>query len=102
MVCGFDLRKKCCERSRGCFVMKRSERDVVAECGITFFIYLSEVVDEILSVVAVGSVLERAKSGVRISIVVFTAACWRTADTFATNIRACGDILSCLTRGLDK
>ena len=82
--------------------MNCGERGVVAERGVTFFIYLSEIVDEILGIVAVGSVLERAKSGVCISIVVFTAACWRTADTFATNMRACGDMLSCLTRGLDK
>ena len=78
------------------------ECGVVGERGVTFFVYLLVVVDEILGVVAVGGVLECAKSGAAVSVVVFTTACRRTADTFATDMRACSDILICLTRGLDK
>ena len=79
-----------------------SECGVVWECWVTFFIYLLIVIDEILGVVAVGGGSECAKSGGRVSVVVFTAACRRTADTFTTDMRARGDALICLIFGLDK
>ncbi len=50
------------------------ECGVVGERGITFFIYLVVIIDEILGVVAVGGVSECAKSGMVVSVVVFTAA----------------------------
>ena len=78
------------------------ECGVVWECWVTFFIYLLVIVDEILGVVAIGGVLECSKSGMAVSVVVFAAACCRTADTFTTDMRTCGDALICLTRGLDK
>ena len=76
--------------------MEGGECGVVWECGVTFFIYLGEVLDELLGVVGGGWVLEYTKSGVCISIVVFTAACRRTANTFAINAGAFSDILLCL------
>ena len=66
---------------------------MVGERGVTFFVYLLVVVDEILGIVAVAGVSEYAKSGGRISVVVFTAACRRTANTFAIDMRTLGDIL---------
>ena len=73
--------------------MECGECGVVGECGITFFIYLVVIIDEIFRVVAVG-VFECAKSGMVVSVIVFAAACWRTADTFTGNIRTRGDVLS--------
>ena len=70
-----------------------SECGVVGECWVTFFIYLLVVIDEILGVVAVIGGSEYAKSGGRVSVVVFTAACCRTADTLTTDMRTLGDIL---------
>ena len=66
---------------------------MVGERGVTFFVYLLVVVDEILGIVAVAGVSEYAKSSGRISVVVFTAACRRTANTFAIDTRTLGDIL---------
>ncbi len=82
--------------------MKCSECGVVGECWFTFFIYLIVIIDEILGVVAVGRVLECAKSGVSVSVIVFAAACWRTAHTFASNFCTCGDALIYFTRGINK
>ena len=82
--------------------MECSECGVVWECWVTFFIYLLIVIDEILGVVVVGRVLECAKCGVSVSVIVFAAACWRTAHTFASNFCTCGDALICLIFGLDK
>ena len=67
---------------------------MVGERGITFFIYLVVIIDEIFGVVAVGVVSECAISGMAVSVIVFAAACWRTADTFTGNIRTRGDVLS--------
>ena len=54
--------------------MECGECGVVGERGITFFIYLVVIIDEIFGVVAVG-VLECAKSGmVVVSVIVFAAA----------------------------
>jgi hypothetical protein len=77
--------------------MEGGDCGVVWECGVTFFIYLFEVFDEMLGVVGGGGgIFEYAKSVVRINIVVFTAACRRTANTFAINAGAFSDILLCL------
>ena len=78
------------------------ECGVVGECWVTFFIYLLVVVDEIFGVVAVIGGSEYAKSGGRVSVVVFTAACCRTADTFATDMRTFGDISTGIAGGLDE
>ena len=67
---------------------------MVGECWVTFFIYLVVIIDEIFGVVAVGGVFECAKSGVAVSVILFAAACWRTADTFASNFRASGNVFS--------
>ena len=75
---------------------------MIGECGFTFFIYLLEIADEIFGVVAVGGVSKCAKSGVRICVIVFAAACWRTTDTFASDIRTGGDALGGFFGGLDK
>ena len=82
--------------------MKCSECGMVGECWFTFFIYLIVIIDEILGVVVVGRVLECAKSGVSVSVIVFDAACWRTAHTFASNFCAQSNVLICLIFGLDK
>ena len=73
--------------------MECGECGVVGECWVTFFIYLVVIIDEIFGVVAVGRVSECAKSGMAVSVIVFAAACWRTADTFTSNIRTRGDVL---------
>ena len=67
---------------------------MVGECWVTFFIYLVVIIDEIFGVVAVGVVSECAKSGMAVSVIVFAAACWRTADTLTSDTRTLGDILS--------
>ena len=74
--------------------MECGECGVIGECWVTFFIYLVVIIDEIFGVVAAVGVLECAKSDVAISIIVFAAACWRTTDTFTSNIRTRGDVLS--------
>ena len=74
--------------------MEGGECGVVWECGVTFFIYLFEVFDEMMGAVGGGGgIFEYAKSVVRIHIVVFTAACRRTANTFAIDTRTCSDVL---------
>ena len=73
--------------------MECGECSVVGERGITFFIYLVVIIDDIFGVVAVGVVSECAKSGMAVSVIVFAAACRRTADTFAIDTRTFGDIL---------
>ena len=78
------------------------ECGVVGECWVTFFIYLLVVVDEIFGVVAVIGGSEYAKSGGRVSVVVFAAACCRTADTLTTDMRTLGDILLDIFGGLDE
>ena len=69
--------------------MKCCECYVVGEGCHVLFIYLFEVADEIFEVgagagvgVGVGDVLKCAKSVVSVSVIVFTAACRRTTDTF--------------------
>ena len=77
--------------------MEGGECGVVWECCVTFFIYLAEVLDEMLGVVGGGGgVFEYAKSVVRINVVVFATACRRTANTFTINAGAFSDILLCL------
>ena len=74
---GFHLSEKPCHCRRSRFVVECGECGVVGECRFTFFIYLVVILDEIFRVVAgafVG-VLKCAKSGVRISVIVFATAC---------------------------
>ena len=102
LLCDARLVQKGCNRF-GCGIVEEcSECGVVGKRGLTFFVYLLVVVDEILGVVAVGGVSECAKSGGCICVVVFTAACWRTKDAFVTNTRTRGDALIFLVVGLDK
>ena len=102
LLCDAMLVQKGCNRF-GCGIVEEcSECGVVGERGLTFFVYLLVVVDEILGVVAIGGVLECAKSGGCICVVVFTAACWRTKDAFVTNTRTRGDALIFLVVGLNK
>lgn len=102
LLCDARLVQKGCNRF-GCGIVEEcSECGVVGERGLTFFIYLLIIVDEILGVVAVGGVLECAKSGVCICVVVFTAACWRTTNAFTADMCARGDALIFMVAGLNK
>ena len=85
-------------------MVKCSECGVVWECGVTFFIYLIVIIDEIFGVVALGGgVSECTKSGVVcISVIVFAAAYRRTTNAFASDFRTCSDILFAIAGCLDK
>ena len=83
-------------------MVKCGECGVVWERGVTFFIYLIVIIDEIFGVVAVGCVSECAKSGVYISVIVFAAAYRRTTNAFASDFRTCSDILFAILGCLDK
>jgi hypothetical protein len=58
-------------------VVERGECGMVGECRVTFLMYLVVILDEIFGVVAgaFGGVSECAKSGVRVSVIVFATAC---------------------------
>ena len=84
-------------------MVKCCECGVVGERGVTFFIYLIVIVDEIFGVVALADgVSECAKSGMRISVIVFAAACRRTTNAFASDFRTSGNGLIGFFGGLGK
>lgn len=83
-------------------MVKCSECGVVGERCVTFFIYLIVIIDKIFGVIATGCVLECTKSGVCISVIVFAAAYRRTTNAFASDFRACGDVLFAILGCLDK
>ena len=72
--------------------MESSECGMIRKCGVTFFVYLEKVLDQLVGAVGGGGVFEYTKSGVCIIIVVFATACRRTANTFASNMSAFGDV----------
>ncbi len=88
LLCDVRLVEKGCDGFGSGGVMKCSECYVVGEGCDVLFVYLFEVADEIFEVGAgvgvgwVGGVLECAKSGVSVCVVVLATACRRTTDAF--------------------
>jgi hypothetical protein len=94
--------------------MNCGECGVIGECSETVYMYLVEVVDKVLGVVAHGvlvSVLvsegnreaaKCAKSVVRVRIIVLTAACGRTTNGGFGYFRTSCDVFGGLLGGLDE